>query len=124
MAVEDEFYNPSEFTTSVDALGHNHEDVAEYRALAADLREAVRGEVKFDEYAQVLYATDGSIYQSRPAGVVCPRDINDVQAAVRVATDHDTPVMARGTGSSLGGQAVGPGCVALDTTRYMDSILD
>ncbi|WP_010612137.1 hypothetical protein, partial [Halococcus hamelinensis] len=68
MAVEDEYYDPPEFETSVEALGHDHTDVAEYRALADDLRETVRGEVDFDEYAQVLYATDGSIYQARPAG--------------------------------------------------------
>ena len=124
MAVEDEYYDPAGFETSVDALGHDHTDVAEYRALADDLREAVRGEVDFDEYAQVLYATDGSIYQARPAGVVCPHDIEDVRAAMRVAADHDTPVIPRGAGSSLAGQAVGPGCVVLDMTRYMDSILD
>ncbi|HET7325038.1 MAG TPA: FAD-binding oxidoreductase, partial [Halococcus sp.] len=124
MAVEDEYYDPPEFETSVDALGHDHADAAEYRALAGDLRESVRGEVQFDEYAQVLYATDGSIYQARPAGVVCPRDIEDVRAAVRVAAAHDTPILPRGAGSSLAGQAVGPGCVVLDTTRHMDSILD
>ncbi len=124
MAVEDEYYDPPEFETSVDALGHDHEDAAEYRALAGDLRETVRGEVMFDEYAQILYATDGSIYQARPAGVVCPRDIEDVRAAVRIAAEHGTPVLPRGTGSSLAGQAVGPGCVVLDCTRYMDSILD
>jgi FAD/FMN-containing dehydrogenase/Fe-S oxidoreductase len=124
MAVEDEYYDPAGFETSVDALGHDHTDVAEYRALADDLRETVRGEVDFDEYAQVLYATDGSIYQARPAGVVCPRDVEDVRAAVRAAADHDTPVIPRGAGSSLAGQAVGPGCVVLDMTRHMDSILD
>jgi FAD/FMN-containing dehydrogenase/Fe-S oxidoreductase len=124
MAVEDEFYDPADFETSVDALDHDHADVAEHQALAEDLRESVRGEVQFDEYAQVLYATDGSIYQARPAGVVCPRDTEDVQAAVRVAADHETPILPRGAGSSLAGQSVGPGCVVLDTTRHMDSILD
>lgn len=119
-----EYADPDGFETSVTALGHDHVDVAEYRVLAADLREEVRGEVDFTEYAQILYATDGSIYQARPAGVVCPRDIEDVQAAVRVAADHETPVLPRGAGSSLAGQAVGPGCVVLDCTRYMDSILD
>jgi len=98
--------------------------VPEYRALAADLREQVRGEVLFDEYAQVLYATDGSIYQARPAGVVAPRDADDVRATVVVASDHGVPVLPRGAGSSLAGQAVGPGCVVLDFTRHMDGILD
>jgi FAD/FMN-containing dehydrogenase/Fe-S oxidoreductase len=109
-----------------DAAAHARETgqtVAEYVDLAADLDEAVTGDVRFDEYAQVLYATDGSIYQARPAGVVFPRDIADVRAAVAVAADHDVPVLPRGAGSSLAGQSVGPGCVVLDTSRHMDGLL-
>jgi FAD/FMN-containing dehydrogenase/Fe-S oxidoreductase len=115
---------PRDEPTSVDALGHPHPDAAEYAALAADLREAVEGKVRFDEYAQVLYATDGSIYQARPAGVVFPTSVEDVQAAVRAAAEHDVPVLPRGAGSSLAGQAVGPGCVVLDFTKHMDDLLD
>ncbi|WP_440008459.1 FAD-linked oxidase C-terminal domain-containing protein [Halomicrococcus sp. SG-WS-1] len=105
-----------------DSLGHDRPD--ESPELAADLRDAVDGEVRFDEYTQVLYATDGSVYQARPAGVVFPRNAADVQAAVRVAADHDAPVLPRGAGSSLAGQAVGPGCVVLDCSRHMDAIRD
>ncbi|MFC7134912.1 MULTISPECIES: FAD-binding and (Fe-S)-binding domain-containing protein [Salinibaculum] len=98
--------------------------VAEYVDLASDLRGAVDGDVRFDEYAQILYATDGSIYQARPAGVVYPKDVEDVQNAVEVATAHEVPLMPRGAGSSLGGQTVGPGCVVLDMSRHMDGLLD
>ncbi|WP_458189696.1 FAD-binding and (Fe-S)-binding domain-containing protein [Haladaptatus sp. NG-WS-4] len=124
MAVEDDYYDPEGLETSVDSLGHDHPDVKEYAALAAALRERVDGEVMFDEYAQILYATDGSIYQARPAGVVCPRDVEDVRATVAVATDHGVPVLPRGAGTSLSGAGVGPGCVVLDMTRYMDDVLD
>jgi FAD/FMN-containing dehydrogenase/Fe-S oxidoreductase len=124
MAVEDRFYEPDGLDTSAAGLGHERPDVAAYRELAAALRERVDGEVEFDEYAQVLYATDGSIYQAKPAGVVCPRDRADVRAAVEVATEHGVPVMPRGTGSSLAGQSVGPGCVVLDVSRHMDDVLD
>ncbi|MFB6075490.1 MAG: FAD-binding and (Fe-S)-binding domain-containing protein [Haloarculaceae archaeon] len=102
--------------------GDGPDDVAAYADLAADLRGAVRGDVRFDEYSQILYATDGSIYQARPAGVVFPRDADDVQAAVRTAADHGVPILPRGAGSSLAGQAVGPGCVVLDLSRHMDAI--
>ncbi|WP_226041874.1 FAD-binding and (Fe-S)-binding domain-containing protein [Natrinema sp. DC36] len=91
-------------------------------ALAADLRAACDGDVRFDEYTRVLYATDGSIYGAQPAGVVFPRDTADVRAAMRVAADHDAPVLPRGAGSSLAGQAVGPGCVVLDLSRHMDDV--
>ncbi|WP_277553018.1 FAD-binding and (Fe-S)-binding domain-containing protein [Halobaculum limi] len=110
--------------TSAASLGHDRSDVPEYRALASDLRDRVAGEVQFDEYAQVLYATDGSIYQARPAGVVCPRDVDDVVATHEVAAEHEVPVLPRGTGSSLAGQSVGPGCVVLDMTVHMDDIVD
>ncbi|WP_435358767.1 FAD-binding and (Fe-S)-binding domain-containing protein [Haloarchaeobius sp. DFWS5] len=107
---------------SHDALGFDHPDDERYTALAADLREAVAGDVRFDEYAQVLYATDGSIYQARPAGVVVPEDAADVQAAVSVAAEHDVPIMPRGAGTSLAGQGIGPGCVVLDCSVEMDSV--
>ena len=124
MAVEDEFYDPPELETSATASGRERPDVEEYAALAADLRERVSGEVQFDEYSQVLYSTDGSIYQARPAGVVLPRDTADVRATVDVATDHGVPILPRGTGSSLAGQTVGRGCVVIDFTRHMDDILE
>ncbi|ELZ78493.1 glycolate oxidase subunit GlcD [Haloferax larsenii JCM 13917] len=98
-------------------------DVAEYAALAAALREVVAGEVRFDEYTQVLYATDGSIYGARPAGVVIPKTVADVRAAVETAAEHDVPILPRGAGSSLAGQSVGPGCVVLDFSKYMDDIV-
>ncbi|WP_336021636.1 FAD-binding and (Fe-S)-binding domain-containing protein [Halobellus salinisoli] len=100
------------------------DEVPEYRELAAALRAGVEGAVRFDEYAQILYATDGSIYQARPAGVVEPKGVDDVRAAVSIAADHDVPVIARGTGSSLGGQAVGPGCLVLDVSTHMDDIVE
>ncbi|MFA9417609.1 FAD-binding and (Fe-S)-binding domain-containing protein [Natrinema sp. HArc-T2] len=90
--------------------------------LATALRAACDGDVRFDEYTRVLYATDGSIYSAQPAGVVFPRDVDDVRTAVRVAAAHDAPVLPRGAGTSLAGQTVGPGCVVLDLSRHMDEI--
>jgi len=124
MASEQRGSGSADSSLSAASLGHDRPDVEAYRALAADLRNAVDGGVEFDEYAQVLYATDGSIYSARPAGVVFPTDVADVRAAVRTAADHDVPVLPRGAGSSLAGQAVGPGCVVLDLSRHMDDIVD
>jgi len=90
--------------------------------LVTALQAACDGDVRFDEYTRVLYATDGSIYSAQPAGVVFPRDRDDVRATVRVAADHDVPVLPRGAGSSLAGQTVGPGCVVLDLSRHMNDI--
>jgi FAD/FMN-containing dehydrogenase/Fe-S oxidoreductase len=119
MAIEDR-----DATWSAGELGHERPDVAEYRDLASDLRARVDGGVEFDEYAQVLYSTDGSIYSAKPAGVVYPTDTEDVRAAVEVATRHEVPILPRGTGSSLAGQTVGPGCVVLDVSRHMDDVVE
>ncbi|WP_231186836.1 FAD-binding and (Fe-S)-binding domain-containing protein [Haladaptatus sp. DYF46] len=119
MAIRDD---QPDFETYRTALGHEPPDA--HPSLADDLRSAIDGEVRFDRYTRVLYATDGSIYQAQPAGVVLPTDVEDVQAAVSVAADHDMPVLPRGAGSSLAGQTVGPGCIVLDCSRHMDSILD
>ncbi|WP_254524105.1 FAD-binding and (Fe-S)-binding domain-containing protein [Natrinema caseinilyticum] len=117
-------------TTAADRTGERRrsrlearqEPAARDEALAADLRAACDGDVRFDEYTRVLYATDGSVYGAQPAGVVFPRDTADVRAAVTVADEHGAPVLPRGAGSSLAGQAVGPGCVVLDLSRHMDEI--
>ena len=124
MAIDRSRSSLGESKAQRDAERPSRVDVAEYASLASDLRDAVDGQVRFDEYSQILYATDGSIYQARPAGVVTPRHATDVQDAVRVAADYDVPILARGAGSSLGGQAVGPGCVVLDMSRHMDSLVD
>ncbi|RQH00068.1 FAD-binding and (Fe-S)-binding domain-containing protein [Natrarchaeobius oligotrophus] len=123
MAVEDD---PATGTTLDHAWRTSDAETAptDRASLKDALEEACRGEVRFDEYARVLYATDGSIYGAQPAGVVVPRDEDDVRAAVAVAADHDAPVLPRGAGSSLAGQAVGPGCVVLDLSRHVDEILE
>ncbi|WP_424005251.1 FAD-binding and (Fe-S)-binding domain-containing protein (plasmid) [Haloarcula salina] len=108
----------------VSELDADRPDADAYRKLATALRSRVDGGVEFDEYARVLYATDGSIYRAEPAGVVFPTDVDDVRAAVDVATSHGVPVLPRGTGSSLAGQTVGPGCVVLDLSRHMTDILE
>jgi FAD/FMN-containing dehydrogenase len=58
-------------------------DVAEDRSgLAETLRSRLRGEVRFDAGSRALYSTTGSNYRSAPIGVVIPRDVDDVVAAV------------------------------------------
>jgi FAD/FMN-containing dehydrogenase/Fe-S oxidoreductase len=121
---QEQLLRPAEPPSDPAAFSREPEAAAkEYVELASDLNDVVSGDVRFDEYAQILYATDGSIYQARPAGIVYPKNVEDVQAAVRTAVEHETPILPRGTGSSLAGQTVGPGCVVLDMSRHMDGFL-
>ncbi|MEO3750639.1 FAD-binding and (Fe-S)-binding domain-containing protein [Streptomyces sp. B6B3] len=91
-------------------------------ALAEALRGAVRGEVAFDAGSRALVTQDASNYRRVPLGVVAPRDAEDVAAALAVCREHGTPVVARGGGTSIAGQATGVG-VVLDFTRHMNRIL-
>ena len=90
-------------------------------ALARHLRKHVAGEVRFDAPARRLYSTDASIYQVEPLGVVLPRSAADVQAAMQIAAEMHVPVTARGGGTSLSGQSIGPGLV-VDVSKYLNAI--
>ena len=92
-------------------------------ALSDELGAAVRGDVWFDRATRAVYATDASNYRQVPIGVVCPANADDIIAAMRICAAHDVPVLARGAGTSLAGQAVNEG-VILDTSRHMRRILE
>ena len=80
-----------------------------------------RAEVYFDRGTRGLYATDASLYQIEPLGVVVPRTAADVVAAVRIAAEEGAPVLPRGAATSLSGQTVGP-AVVLDFSKYLNRI--
>lgn len=88
----------------------------------SDLRRHV-AEVAFDHLTRVLFSTDASVYQVMPVGVAWPRNTEEVIAAVETAAQHNVPVLPRGGGSSLAGQAIGQALI-LDFSRYMDTILE
>ncbi|MGX1513073.1 FAD/FMN-containing dehydrogenase/Fe-S oxidoreductase [Streptomyces collinus] len=90
--------------------------------LEAALRRAVRGEVGFDTTSRALTTMDASNYRRVPLGVVAPRDADDVAAVLEVCREHAVPVVARGGGTSIAGQATGTG-VVLDFTRHMNRLV-
>src|SRR3974377_312508 len=92
-------------------------------ALEQHLRRHLQGEVRFDDTSRRLYSTDASIYQIMPLGVVIPRTIDDLQITVQIAGETQIPITARGGGTSLSGQSIGPG-VVIDCSKYLNHILD
>ena len=92
------------------------------RALQSDLDQAGLS-YKADLVTRLLYSTDSSIYQVMPMGVIWPREDSEVSAVVEIARRHGVPVLPRGGGSSLAGQAIGEALI-LDFSRHMDKILD
>jgi FAD/FMN-containing dehydrogenase/Fe-S oxidoreductase len=98
----------------------NGVDVA---GLARALGREVRGEVRFDDGSRALWAADASNYRQVPLGVVLPRDVTDVVAAVAVARHFGAPVLPRGGGTSLAGQCCNA-AVVVDTSKYLTRVLE
>jgi FAD/FMN-containing dehydrogenase/Fe-S oxidoreductase len=92
-------------------------------ALRQDLIAALQGEVRFDTVTRALYSTDASVYQIMPAGVVIPRDRDDIVRTLEICRKHRCPVTMRGGGTSQAGQAIGEG-VQVDLSKYCNRILE
>jgi FAD/FMN-containing dehydrogenase/Fe-S oxidoreductase len=99
------------------------EDFAAVRrdSLVRYLRRHVAGEVRFDDTSRRIYATDASHYQIQPLGVVIPRTEDDLAVTVQIAAELGVPITARGGGTSLSGQSIGPG-VVIDCSKYLNRI--
>ncbi|TML52451.1 MAG: FAD-binding oxidoreductase, partial [Actinobacteria bacterium] len=98
-------------------------DEVDRRSLAAELRAAIEGEVRFDAGSRALYATDASNYRMPPIGVVVPRHVDELVEIHRVCREHGAPIVLRGGGTSLAGQ----GCntaVLIDCSKYLHHILE
>ncbi|TMC57101.1 MAG: FAD-binding protein, partial [Chloroflexi bacterium] len=91
--------------------------------LVDELRQRIQGEVRFDQIARALYATDASIYEIEPVGVVIPNSADDMQAVIELANQYKTPALVRGGGTSLSGQAVGE-AILMDCSKYLNQILE
>jgi FAD/FMN-containing dehydrogenase/Fe-S oxidoreductase len=91
-------------------------------ALAAELKAAISGEVRFDEGSRAAYSTDASNYRQVPLGVVLPRTVEDVIRTVALCRKHGAPITSRGGGTSLAGQTCNV-AVILDFSKYMHRVL-
>ncbi|CUH44771.1 FAD-binding and (Fe-S)-binding domain-containing protein [Ruegeria atlantica] len=91
--------------------------------LAEALKKRVEGDVLFDAFSRGRYATDASLYQMMPVGVMSPKSEDDIRAALDIAQEHSVPVLARGGGTSQCGQTVNTALV-LDNTQYFKDILE
>ena len=99
------------------------EDLRTHTDVVAALRSSVRGAVDDSTRRRAEYSTDASNYRVVPQVVVFPQDTDDVEAALAVARDAGAPITSRGGGTSVAGNAVGPG-VVLDFSRHVNRILE
>src|SRR3954465_9483214 len=96
---------------------------AERPPLARRLAREIDGEVLFDAGTRGRYATDASIYQVTPVGVVIPRTADAAIAAMQIAVEQGVPVLPRGAGTSQCGQTVGE-AVVIDDSKYLNRTLE
>ncbi|MGH9326922.1 MAG: FAD-binding and (Fe-S)-binding domain-containing protein [Terriglobia bacterium] len=93
------------------------------RGLAEELKRSTEGEVRFDAGSRAMYAVDASNYREVPIGVVIPRTIADVTAAIRISREFDAPILSRGGGTSLAGQCCNV-AVVIDWSKYLNTVLE
>ena len=87
------------------------------------LRRSIRGEVRDDRATRALYSSDASNYRVLPAAVVAPASLADLAVITSLAAEARVPLTMRGAGTSIAGNAIGPGLV-VDLGRHLAGILE
>ena len=90
--------------------------------LAARLRREIDAEVLFDIASRGRYATDASIYQIMPVGVVVPRTMEAAIGAMQLAAEEGVAILSRGGGTSQCGQTVGVALI-IDNSKYLRNVI-
>ncbi|TMR99835.1 FAD-binding and (Fe-S)-binding domain-containing protein [Nonomuraea basaltis] len=91
-------------------------------ALATHLRRRGVTDVLTDSTSRSIHSSDASLYRVPPLLVARPRSAEDVATAIELCARHEIPLTARGGGTSVAGNAVGPGLL-LDFSRHMNRVL-
>ncbi|GAB3673199.1 FAD-binding and (Fe-S)-binding domain-containing protein [Angustibacter aerolatus] len=91
--------------------------------LVQALRRAGVHEVDDSSTRRSLYSSDASLYRVPPQAVVTPRHADELAAVLSVCREHGVPLTMRGAGTSIAGNAVGPG-VVVDVSRHLHRVLD
>lgn len=91
--------------------------------VAERLRAEIEGEVLFDAASRGRYSTDASFYQIEPVGVIVPKRMDDVAAALSIAREEGVSILPRGGGTSQSGQTVGRALV-IDFTKHLNNIIE
>ncbi|MFC2161262.1 FAD-binding and (Fe-S)-binding domain-containing protein [Acidobacteriota bacterium] len=93
-----------------------------HNSIKKNLAKNIQGDVFFDELTRRIYAYSASICYLLPAAVIYPKDKMDVIQAIRIASQENIPLTARGSGSGVAGQNLGEGII-LDFSKYMNRII-
>jgi FAD/FMN-containing dehydrogenase/Fe-S oxidoreductase len=89
--------------------------------LRSKLEQETSAEVRFDAATRAIYASEASNYRQLPIGIVIPKTVDDIVTAVRLCREAGIPILPRGAGTSMCGQAVNA-AVVIDASKYLHTI--
>lgn len=89
--------------------------------LRAKLEAQTSAEVRFDAATRAIYASEASNYRQLPIGIVIPRTVDDIVTTVRLCKEAGMPILPRGAGTSMCGQAVNA-AVVIDASKYLHAV--
>ena len=87
------------------------------------LERKTSAEVYYDNFNKGRYATDASIYQMMPYGVLIPKSKADLIETINYARESKVPLLARGGGTSQCGQTVN-NAIVIDNSKYLNKVLE
>lgn len=85
-----------------------------------------QGDLNPDYANRVVQATDNSIYQILPQGVLYPKDLDDLVLIAQLSNDarfYEIMLSPRGGGTGTNGQSLTDGLI-VDVSKYMNRILE
>ena len=90
--------------------------------LVAELHRRGVTDVDDSPLTRALYSSDASLYRVVPQVVARPQHTDELLAILDVARTSGVPLTMRGAGTSIAGNAVGPGIV-VDTVRHLGRVV-
>lgn len=90
-------------------------------SLRSKLEAETTAEVRFDAATRAIYASEASNYRQLPIGIVIPKTTADIVTTVRLCKEAGLPILPRGAGTSMCGQAVNA-AVIIDASKYLNAI--
>ena len=121
---ERHFHADDETLTTMDTRFVTKDSInVDVKNLVKELKQTIRGEVRFDDGSRALYSTDSSNYRQIPIGVVIPKSEKDIIQTINLCRKYKAPLLSRGGGTSLAGQCCNV-AVMMDMAKYYNKILN
>jgi FAD/FMN-containing dehydrogenase/Fe-S oxidoreductase len=97
-------------------------ETVDLRELAAALRAVGLAETETATRRRAEYSSDASNYRVVPEVVAFPRSTDEIVAALTVCRERNVPIVTRGGGTSIAGNALSSGLV-LDLSRHLNRVI-